>query len=401
MRLITDALRTALASIGAAKARSALTMLGVVIGVFAVSALIAVGEGVRQQAEQLIVGLGPDMIAILPGASPQGGLPSATQFGATSPLTTADVTALGTLPAVRDVQAMMFIGRIISYKDRQTVPFLVGGTPGIERFFKLELARGRLLNTADFAAGARVVVFGSAAAEQLGLGSRPLPAAVTIGKERFTVVGYFHKSDQLSLGFNIDTTVIIPLPTAEALTNSDRVHRIWAFSRDPRNLEPAKREIKALMLARHGDEDFSVLEQREILSLLDRILTIMTALVSGLAAISLLVGGVGIMNIMLVAVTERTREIGLRKAVGATTEAILAQFLIEAAVLSLLGSAIGVGLAWVAARLAAIYSPLTPVITPQALALAAALGIVIGILFGLLPAVRAATKNPIEALRYE
>lgn len=401
MRLLTDALRTALASIGAAKARAALTMLGVVIGVFAVSTLIAVGEGVRQQAEQLIVGLGPDLLAILPGASPQGGLPSATQLGATSSLTTKDVTALGALPAVRDVQAMMFVGRIISYKNKQTVPFLIGGTLGIERFFKLEIARGRTLTGTDFAEGARVVVFGSAAAEQLGLGPRPLPATVKIGKEPFAVVGYFRKSDQLSLGFNIDTTVVIPLPVAEALTNSDRVHRIWAFSRDPRHLDPAKREIKTLLLRRHGEEDFSVLEQREILSLLDRILTIMTALVSGLAAISLLVGGVGIMNIMLVAVSERTREIGLRKAVGATTGAILAQFLIEAAVLSLLGSAIGVGLAWVAARLAAIYTPLVPVITPEALALAAAVGIGIGILFGLVPAVRAATKNPIEALRYE
>jgi putative ABC transport system permease protein len=222
-----------------------------------------------------------------------------------------------------------------------------------------------------------------------------------IGKEPFTVVGYFAKSDQLSLGLNIDTTVIIPLPTAEALTHSDRVHRIWAFSRDPRNLAAAKAQIKTLLLDRHGEEDFSILEQREVLSLLDRILTIMTALVSGLAAISLLVGGVGIMNIMLVSVTERTREIGLRKAVGATTGAILAQFLIEAAVLSLLGSAVGVALAWVATRLAAIYSPLQPIMTPQALGLATAVGIVIGILFGLVPAVRAATKNPIDALRYE
>lgn len=401
MRLLTDALRTALASIGASKARSALTMLGVVIGVFAVTSLIAVGEGVRRQAEQLIVGLGPDLLAILPGASPQGGLPAPTQFGATSSLTTGDVAALRPLPAVRDVQAMMFIGRLVSYEDRQTVPFLLGGTVGIERFFKLEPARGRSLSAQDAAAAARVVVFGSAAADELGLSDRPLPAQVLIGTVPFTVVGYFAKSDLLSLGFNIDTTVIIPLPTAQALTNSNRVHRIWAFSRDPRNLTPAKQEIKAVLLARHKEEDFSILEQREVLSLLDRILTIMTALVSGLGAISLLVGGVGIMNIMLVAVSERTREIGLRKAVGATTGAILAQFLIEAAVLSLLGAAIGVGLAWVAVRAAAIYTPLVPVITPPALGLAGGVGILIGILFGLLPAVRAATKNPIEALRYE
>jgi len=401
MKLLADALRTALASIGAAKARSALTMLGVVIGVFAVSALIAVGEGVRRQAEQLIVGLGPDLLAILPGASPEGGLPAPTQFGATSSLTTGDVAALRHLPAVREIQAMMFLGRIVSYEDRQTVPFLVGGTVGIERFFKLEAASGRTLTAADSAGAARVVVFGSAAADQLGLTDRPLPATVLIGNTPFTVVGYFGKSDLLSLGFNVDTTVIIPLPTAEALTNSDRVHRIWAFSRDPRDLEPAKQEIRSVLLARHQEEDFSILEQREVLSLLDRILTIMTALVSGLGAISLLVGGVGIMNIMLVAVSERTREIGLRKAVGATTGAILAQFLIEAAVLSLLGSAIGVTLAWIGARAAAIYTPLIPIITPQAMGLAAGVGIVIGILFGLVPAVRAATKNPIEALRYE
>ncbi|HEY3248189.1 MAG TPA: ABC transporter permease [bacterium] len=401
MKLFSDALRTALASIGAAKARAALTMLGVVIGVFAVSTLIAVGEGVRRQAEQLIVGLGPDLLAILPGASPQGGLPAATQLGATSALTTGDVAALRSLPAIREVQAMMFIGRIVSYRGRQTVPFLIGGTVGIERFFKLQPTFGRSLSAQDSNVGGRVVVFGSAAADQLGLTRRPLPATVLIGKEPFTVVGYFAKSDQLSLGLNIDTTVIIPLPTAEALTHSDRVHRIWAFSRDPRNLAAAKAQIKTLLLDRHGEEDFSILEQREVLSLLDRILTIMTALVSGLAAISLLVGGVGIMNIMLVSVTERTREIGLRKAVGATTGAILAQFLIEAAVLSLLGSAVGVALAWVATRLAAIYSPLQPIMTPQALGLATAVGIVIGILFGLVPAVRAATKNPIDALRYE
>lgn len=401
MRLLADALRTALDSIRAAKARSALTMLGVVIGVFAVIALIAVGEGVRQQAEQLIVGLGPDLLAVLPGASPQGGLPAATQLGATSSLTTGDVTALRTVPAVREVQAMMFLGRIVSYGDHETVPFLLGGTVGIERFFKLEPARGRTLTAADAASRRRVVVFGSAAADQVGLTDRPLPATVMIGTAPFTVVGYFAKSDLLSLGFNVDTTVIIPLSTAEALTQSNRVHRIWAFSRDPRNLQPAKEQIKTLLLARHKEEDFSILEQREVLSLLDRILTIMTALVSGLGAISLLVGGVGIMNIMLVAVSERTREIGLRKAVGATTGAILAQFLIEAAVLSLVGSAVGVVLAWIGVEAAARYSPLIPVITPQALALAAGVGVVIGVVFGLVPAVRAATKNPIEALRYE
>lgn len=401
IRMVFDALRMAGISITAAKARSFLTMLGVVIGVFAVSSLVAVGQGVRKQSEEIIIGLGPDVLVVVPGATPGGGTPSPTsQFG-TSTLTLDDFEAIQKLPSIREAQAAMFVSLLVSHEETKTAPFTLGVTPGIERFFKLELESGRTIEQEDLDGKVRVAAFGSVAAEKLGLSDRKLDEVVKIGKEEFQVVGYFKKTSQVFFGFNIDDLVAVPVTSAQELVDSDRIHRVWAFSRDPRHLEPARREIYDTLLARHGEEDFTILEQSDILKTLNQFLNIMTALVTGLAGISLLVGGIGIMNIMLVAVTERTREIGLRKAVGATTTHILIQFLIEAAVLSLLGAAIGMGLTSVAIKIASAKTPLHPYLTWQSVALATGVGIVVGVVFGLLPAIRAARKNPIEALRYE
>ena len=226
---------------------------------------------------------------------------------------------------------------------------------------------------------------------------------ITIGKDSFTVVGVTKATNSTSIfgGSDYASMTFVPIQTAGDISGGVKVMRILVTLNDGVDTKSYADTVKQAMLVRHTPEDFTVLTQDDLLGTVNKILNLLTTAVAAIASISLVVAGVGIMNIMLVSVTERTREIGLRKAVGATTEAILWQFLIEAVVLSVFGAFIAVGIAWGGSQLAAQYSPITPIVTTQAVMLAVGVGIAVGLIFGIAPAYRAATLDPIVALRSE
>lgn len=403
--MLFEAIKMAFASLWANKARSFLTMLGVIIGIFSVVILVAAVQGVKKQAEDLISGLGPTTLIMVPGASVDGSTPSLTQGFAASTLTIDDYHALrDKMTHAQEFYAVSFVNALTQYNDAKAAPFVLGLTEGTEKLFKLEVDKGRLISSKAFQQGSYEVVIGSRPLKKLGLdtlGHELIGQKVQIGKADFTIRGTFRESGQFLFGFNLDDVVVIPLETAKDISKRHNVDRLYFVANNKESIPAAVEEAKKIVTDLHGEEDFSVLEQKDALSLLGSITNLLTALLGGIAAISLIVGGIGIMNIMLVSVTERTKEIGLRKAVGATDLAILTQFLIEALLLTLLGAAIGLSLAFAAAYIAALKSPIKPEITVQAVGLAIGVSVAVGIVFGLFPAIRAARKNPIEALRYE
>jgi putative ABC transport system permease protein len=250
----------------------------------------------------------------------------------------------------------------------------------------------------------KVVVIGSTTAEQLFGDADPIGKKITLGKEELEVIGTFAKSTASStFGGEIDSITVVPFDTATAMNNNQaKVYRMYATAKDSADVTAVKAEIEKTLKANHdGEDDFTVLTQDDMLGLFNTFLNLATTMVSAIAAISLVVGGIGIMNIMLVTVTERTREIGLRKAVGATKTAILVQFLIEAVIVTFVGALIGLAIAFIAGIIVAAKTELTPSITPTIILLSVGISVVVGVVFGLWPAIRAAQKDPIEALRYE
>lgn len=403
--MIFDAFKLALASIWQHKARAILTILGIVIGVSSVVIFMAVGEGLRQDVNKEITALGTNVVTIVPGEfDPSGGSISTNAISGDI-LKLEDAEDIAALNGVEAVAPYMLAGGVLR-RDTTVAPtaILFGTTtPILQTLSTIEIDEGRMFTEAENQAKDRFIVLGPQIAETLFGDESVIGETVHIGKEPFEVIGTTKTPESASVLGNVDygSIAMIPIQTAGDITGGVKVMRLVITLDEGVDAKAFVPTIEQAMLTRHSLEDFSVLTQEDLLGTVDTILNLLTVAITGIASISLVVAGVGIMNIMLVSVTERTREIGLRKAVGATTVAILWQFLIEAIVLCVFGALVAVGVAVGVARLMAAVSPLTPVVTPEAITLAVGVGVAVGLIFGLAPAYRAARLDPIKALKYE
>nr|WP_230415058.1 ABC transporter permease [Micromonospora tarapacensis] len=375
--------------------RSALTMLGVVIGVASVVLLVAIGTGTKQKVEQQVEGLGSNLLLVVPGRLDVGAAP------ALSPLTLQDVDAVGRVvgdPArVAVTVASGATVRAGGREDFTTVQGVLETTPTV---FARELARGRYLTRSDVDTGRRVAVLGDSVARSLFPDREAVGQQVNVAGVRFRVIGVFVPLGQ-SLGVDRDDEVHIPVTAAQRLYGTQRVDAIAVKAPDRERIDELGERIVAELNDRHPGTEFSAVTQEQILGVLGDILGILTGVLAAIAGISLLVGGVGVSNIMLVSVRERTREIGLRKAVGARPRDIGIQFLLEAVLLTSVGGLIGMALGVGGALLVAALSPIPAAVTWWSLALAFGVSAAVGIVFGVVPAQRAGRLDPVVALRAE
>ena len=407
--MFVENLRMAFSSLRNAKLRSFLTMLGIIIGVAAVVAILAIGAGVKKAVQDQITGVvNANAIAVASGKinlKGGGGSSASSSLGA-STLTLADIDALAKLDHVEAVAPMSLIsGNVTAGSTVSNNELLLATTAPFAKTQTLKFAAGRFLESDD--AGKNVVVLGGGAKTDLFPNSDALGQTVTIRGAKFTVVGVLQASDaaasSFSAGPSLENAVYLPIETATRIVGSKPpIARIIVQVDETSNVNGVAAAMKKTLLTSHGNqEDFTILTQKDILSTVDSILSLLTTFIVAIASISLLVGGIGIMNIMLVSVTERTREIGLRKAIGASSVTVLNQFLIEAMVLSLIGGGIGIAGAIALATVAGKLANITPVFTPEAISLAVGVSAAVGIVFGIAPAIKASRKRPIQALKAE
>lgn len=408
---LLEGLRMALDSLLVNKLRSGLTMLGIVIGVGAVIALMAVGAGAQAQVLERFESLGSNLLVIRPGRMLVRGV--ALGAATAQSLTTEDVEAIARLASTVAAIAPQYsvAGATVIYGNKNTQTTVVGVTPEYQKVGNWRLERGRFIEEIDVSSQAKVAVLGATVAKELfGEGFvDPLGKTIKINRQNYEVVGIL--ASKGVGGFqNLDDQVFIPLSTAQVKfggTGNKNLNAIYIQVVSTDKIDLAKAELTAILRAKHGltssqSDDFTILDQTQLIETVQETTQTFTVLLASIAAISLIVGGIGIMNIMLVSVVERTREIGIRKAVGAKQRDILLQFLLEAIVLSVGGGLIGILVGCGSAQLIApLMGTDRALVTPSSIIMALSVSVAVGIFFGIYPANRAASLNPIEALRYE
>jgi len=407
----TENFRLALRALAANKMRSILTMLGIIIGVGSVVALMAIGNGATAGITNQVQGIGSNLLSVLPGKLQQG---PASQSGTQAFLYYSDYEALASGLTQVDSVVPSFQSNATVTQSKNTVSVgVTGTTPDFAQARSYTVAVGRFISRGDENSAARVAVLGSQTATDLFGPLNPLDRSVKINGVAFRVIGVLDEKGSSGFG-NADELIIVPIETgyqklfgANATNNGRlRVSTIAISASSAEAVDAVTAQTERLLRQAHrlgpaDDLDFSVLSQATILSSLSTITNILTVFLGAIAGISLLVGGIGVMNIMLVSVTERTREIGLRKALGARRNVILAQFLVETLVLSLVGGILGILFGVSVAGLVTATGFVTAQVTGQSIALAFGFSAAVGIFFGLYPAFRASRLRPIEALRYE
>ena len=403
--------RIALRALAINKLRSALTMLGIVIGVGAVIVMIAVGAGAQQRVEEQIRALGSNLLLVMPGATTAGGVRMG--FGSASTLSEDDVAAINReIPDAIAAPALRGSAQVI-WGNANWSTVIYGVTPEYLQVRQWVLAAGRTLEPAEVSAAAKVCLIGATVARQLFGDADPVGEMVRIKRVPFTVVGVLETKGQSLMGTDQDDVILMPITTARtrvigsaSAAKQRSIGTIWVKAADGIDAASVESEVRALLRQRHrlqpgADDDFSMRNLAEVMAAQEASSRVLALLLAAVASVSLLVGGIGIMNIMLVSVTERTREIGLRMAVGARTRDILGQFLVEAVTLSLIGGLIGVALGIGAAMAIAAFAGWRIALSTEAAGLAVAFALVIGVFFGFYPARKAARLNPVEALRFE
>jgi putative ABC transport system permease protein len=404
------AAKVAYRSLRANKMRSGLTMLGMIIGVAAVIAMVAVGAGANERIAAQISSIGSNLLMILPGSTTSGGMRSG--FGGAPTLTMADAKAIGReLSAVRYASPTIRSTGPVVYGNQNWTTILQGVTP---EFFGIRewpvFAGGRIFGNEDVDASTKVALLGQTVAQNLFGGENPIGKIVRIKKVPFTVIGILEPKGQSPQGQDQDDAVYVPITTAQKkLVGTARIGTVGVIlvqAVDAESVPQAEQQVKELLRQRHRinrgqDEDFSVRNLSEMLAVAEASTRVMSLLLGAIASVSLLVGGIGIMNIMLVSVTERTREIGIRMAVGAREKDILLQFLIEAVVLALTGGAFGILTGVGGSSLISYFAGWSTIVLPSAIVTAFGFSAAVGIFFGFYPARKASRLDPIEALRYE
>ena len=399
-------IRIALKALARNKMRAFLTMLGIIIGVGAVIAMVAIGEGAKSTIRAQIASLGTNVLIIMPGTSNQGGVRAG--FGSVNTLVDGDARAM-----IREVRAVAYASPVLRRPEQLVAGNLNWGTlaqgvaPEFQQIREWQIAEGRFLHDGDMESAAKVVVLGETVVRNLFGNDDPIDSVIRIRNIPFRVVGVLAPKGQTGQGTDQDDTVMIPYTTMQKrLMRITWLQSIVVKATNAERVQEAQEQITSLLRQRHRigperEDDFNVRNLSDITEAATTSARVMTVLLGSVAGISLLVGGIGIMNIMLVSVTERTREIGIRMAVGARSRDIMLQFLVEAVVMAATGGIIGIFLGIGSSEVLKTWAQWPTLIDPAIVAIAFLFSGAVGVFFGFYPAKKAATLDPIEALRYE
>ena len=400
--LIWTIIKVGLKSLMANKMRSILAMLGIIIGVAAVIAMLALGTGAQKKVLDSISTMGTNLLVVQPTERGRGGVASGTQQN----LTVEDGDAILDVAGVKQASPAVSRGCQVKYGNQNSRTNVIGAKPSYLEIRNFQIDRGRSFRDGEVERTSRVAVLGPATVEKLFGFNDPIGETIKINGINFLVVGVTKPKGSQGW-FNPDEVVIIPLTTAmKQLLGLTYVSEIDAQAEDGANSAAVQEDMASLMRKRHrvqegAPDDVSIRNQADMIAMASEATNVFKALLGSVAAISLLVGGIGIMNIMLVSVTERTREIGIRKAIGAKERHILWQFMLESVIISGLGGVIGLALGLGGARIVPIFIALPSVVDVSSILLALSFSPIVGILFGVYPAWRAARLDPVDALRYE
>ena len=398
---LSDNINMAVRTLSANKLRSLLTMLGIIIGNASVISIVALGKGAENFTQDQLEALGPNQLTVYAG----GDWDDSGPFRDYPVITLDDVEAIASqAPAVKEIAPQINRGQQLTYRTRSNQSDVIGTTPGMLYVRNLQMAQGQFLSPIDIQQSNQTIVLGSTLAKNLFKDETALGKMIQVGNFNFRVVGVLAEKGS-SFGINYDDYSYVPITTMATQLSGRRspkgipIDYMELSAADSAGVRAAAFQVSNILTSRHGRKDFSLFANKSFQDLVGRISTGLSLVLGAIAGISLLVGGIGVMNIMLVSVTERTHEIGLRKAVGATPKVILTQFLIEAILLSVFGGFIGIGVGTGSAFLIGVFTPLKPGVSAGAILLATGVSGSIGLIFGVVPARQAANLDPIVALR--